>query len=340
MLGQNVPFPPMEAELVSELPDRRRLAVRAEVGRVPRRARERRRRARALVAEGAPAAPLLPRAAAARRPPPSPLRARRRDRHRAGRRPRLRRDADAPPSRPRAVSTSSPPRSLRSSSPSTCSSGTGSRCTSFRSRAPRLPREVVKGFQLSPCTHDLGQAQAAGSTRSRRPASTASSPSGSACRTCPGSRDGVTKVKPYKTADCVVVGVRWKAEGRATASRRSCSGSTTTTASSTTSARRPSRASAARRDPRARARRCSSMRRSAVLASRTAGAAASSRNRRAPGARRRGALRQGAGNRFRHGTRLCASATDKDPQRLHLARGASAARARTTRRSSRFSARG
>jgi ATP-dependent DNA ligase len=27
----------------------------------------------------------------------------------------------------------------------------------------------------------------------------------------PGSREAVTKVKPYKTADCVVVGVRWKA---------------------------------------------------------------------------------------------------------------------------------
>jgi ATP-dependent DNA ligase len=26
----------------------------------------------------------------------------------------------------------------------------------------------------------------------------------------PGSRDGVVKVKPEKTADCVVVGVRWK----------------------------------------------------------------------------------------------------------------------------------
>jgi len=30
----------------------------------------------------------------------------------------------------------------------------------------------------------------------------------------PGSRDGVVKVKPYKTADCVVVGLRWKAGGR------------------------------------------------------------------------------------------------------------------------------
>src|ERR671931_314646 len=32
----------------------------------------------------------------------------------------------------------------------------------------------------------------------------------------PGSRDGVVKVKPYRTADCVIVGFRWseKAEGR------------------------------------------------------------------------------------------------------------------------------
>jgi ATP-dependent DNA ligase len=29
-----------------------------------------------------------------------------------------------------------------------------------------------------------------------------------------GSRDGVVKVKPYKTADCVIVGLRWKAGGR------------------------------------------------------------------------------------------------------------------------------
>jgi len=32
----------------------------------------------------------------------------------------------------------------------------------------------------------------------------------------PGSRDGVVKVKPYKTADCVVAGVRWKAGGQST----------------------------------------------------------------------------------------------------------------------------
>lgn len=32
----------------------------------------------------------------------------------------------------------------------------------------------------------------------------------------PGSRDGVVKVKPHKTADCVVAGLRWKAGGRKT----------------------------------------------------------------------------------------------------------------------------
>ena len=32
----------------------------------------------------------------------------------------------------------------------------------------------------------------------------------------PGSRDGVVKVKPHKTADAVVIGLRWKAGGRST----------------------------------------------------------------------------------------------------------------------------
>ena len=32
----------------------------------------------------------------------------------------------------------------------------------------------------------------------------------------PGSRDGVVKVKPHKTADCVVIGLRWKKGGRST----------------------------------------------------------------------------------------------------------------------------
>src|SRR5207247_9988243 len=72
-----------------------RLAVRAEVGRLPRRARERRRRGRPLVAERPAAASLLPGAAPARREAAAPLRSRRRDRDRPSRRARLRFDADA-----------------------------------------------------------------------------------------------------------------------------------------------------------------------------------------------------------------------------------------------------
>src|SRR5579884_3187731 len=68
----------------------RRLAVRAEVGWVPRRARERGGGARALVAEGAAAPSLLPRAAAAGGAPPAAVGPRRRDRDRARRGARLR----------------------------------------------------------------------------------------------------------------------------------------------------------------------------------------------------------------------------------------------------------
>src|SRR5262245_19930302 len=57
-----------------------RLAVRAQVGRLPRDPRERRRGARPLVAQRAAAAPLLPRARAAREAASAPLRTRRRNR--------------------------------------------------------------------------------------------------------------------------------------------------------------------------------------------------------------------------------------------------------------------
>lgn len=73
----------------------------------------------------------------------------------------------------------------------------------------------VKGFRLSPCSHDLGQAkkwlerlEAAGLD-------------GVICKKLrlpyrPGARDAVVKVKPHRTADCVVVGFRWseKTEGK------------------------------------------------------------------------------------------------------------------------------
>ena len=70
---------------------------------------------------------------------------------------------------------------------------------------------VAEGFRLSPATHDLGEArgwldrfEALGldgviAKRTGVPY-------------LPGSRDGVVKVKEMKTADCVVVGVRWKGD--------------------------------------------------------------------------------------------------------------------------------
>jgi ATP-dependent DNA ligase len=70
--------------------------------------------------------------------------------------------------------------------------------------------KVAKGFRLSPATYDVQQAtgwldtfEAAGldgviAKRLDAPYR-------------PGQRDAVVKVKPYKTADAVVVGVRWKA---------------------------------------------------------------------------------------------------------------------------------
>jgi ATP-dependent DNA ligase len=70
----------------------------------------------------------------------------------------------------------------------------------------------AQGFRLSPVSHDLQQAQewlgrleAAGldgviAKRAGLPY-------------LPGSRDGVVKVKPHRTADCVIVGLRWKEAG-------------------------------------------------------------------------------------------------------------------------------
>ena len=52
-----------------------------------------------------------------------------------------------------------------------------------------------------------------GSTRSRRSGSTAWSRSGATRRTARASATAVVKVKPEKTADCVVAGLRWKADG-------------------------------------------------------------------------------------------------------------------------------
>jgi ATP-dependent DNA ligase len=71
--------------------------------------------------------------------------------------------------------------------------------------------KVAKGFQLSPATTDLDQARGWLDTFE------AAGLDGVIAKRLdlpyrPGSREAVTKVKPYKTADCAVVGVRWKSK--------------------------------------------------------------------------------------------------------------------------------
>jgi len=72
---------------------------------------------------------------------------------------------------------------------------------------------VAKGFRLSPSTRELSEARGwldrfeslglDGVVAKRL-----------GVPYLPGSRDGVVKVKEHKTADCVVVGLRWKADAR------------------------------------------------------------------------------------------------------------------------------
>ena len=78
----------------------------------------------------------------------------------------------------------------------------------LRERRRELER-VAAGFRLSPCTEDADAA--------RRWLETFESAGldGVIAKRLdapyrPGARDAVLKVKPYKTADCVVVGLRWK----------------------------------------------------------------------------------------------------------------------------------
>ena len=75
-------------------------------------------------------------------------------------------------------------------------------------RRPTLEK-VAKGFRLSPATHDAEQAKGWLDTFE------AAGLDGVIAKRLgvpyrPGERDAVVKVKPYKTADAVVVGVRWK----------------------------------------------------------------------------------------------------------------------------------
>jgi ATP-dependent DNA ligase len=69
--------------------------------------------------------------------------------------------------------------------------------------------EALEGFRLSPATRDVGEA------RGWLQRFEALGLDGVVAKRLgvpylPGARDGVVKVKEHKTADCVVVGVRWK----------------------------------------------------------------------------------------------------------------------------------
>jgi ATP-dependent DNA ligase len=82
-------------------------------------------------------------------------------------------------------------------------------------RRPELER-LARGFRLSPATTDVGEARAwldrfealglDGVVAKRLSAPY-----------LPGSRDAVVKVKELKSADCVVVGIRWKGDREAIA---------------------------------------------------------------------------------------------------------------------------
>jgi len=76
--------------------------------------------------------------------------------------------------------------------------------------------EALEGFRLSPATRDVGEA------RAWLERFEALGLDGVVAKKLgvpylPGSRDGVVKVKEHKAADCVVVGVRWKADRSAVA---------------------------------------------------------------------------------------------------------------------------
>ena len=178
------------------------------MGRVPRRARERRRRAGALVAERAAAAALLPRARAPRRAAAAPLRPGRRDRDRPGRRARLRLDADAaPPGR-------EPRRKLAAEIPAIFIAfdlllWDGDPCTSARSKSDAPSCCAAARIWISPATTEL-EAATAWLDRFEATGLDGVVAKRLGLRYLPGSREGVVKVKEHKTADCVVIGVRWK----------------------------------------------------------------------------------------------------------------------------------
>ncbi len=233
------------------------------------------------------------------------------------------------------ASASSPPRSPRSSSPSTSSSGTRPPVHGVRSRngAPSW-KQIAHGFHLSPTTTDAERAQAwldsfeaagldgviAREARSPLPA---------------GSRDGVLKVKPYKTADCVIVGLRWKekppADRHAAARPLQRRGARSTTSAAPAVAASKHAQIAERVLPVARRRAAAGLLRTEPLGHRRAGASGS-----CPSSSPRCATTRCRGTASGTDVASCASVDDKDPKQCTW-REVGRPAARTTRRSRRSS---
>ena len=309
--GPNVPFPPMEAELVRELPsgdgwqyepkwDGFRGVLENDGGELALWSRNER-----------PLLRYFPELAPARRAAPAPLRPRRRDRDRPRRRARLRLDADAaPPGRePRPEARGRDPGDLHRLRPAAlgrrASARAPARGAARRAAAPRRGLLDLAGDHGARRRDGLARpVRGDRPRRRRRQAARAAVPAGltRGRRQGEGAQDrGLRRHRRALEA------------AAASGSRRCCSASTATTARSTTSARRRSARATTTRSRRACCR-SSTRAPSAASRSRTAGAPTGSRRR---------ALRHELvaevrydkvqGNRFRHGTKLIRFRPDKDP---------------------------
>ena len=215
----------MLAKLATELPRGRRLALRAEVGRLPRDRRS--ATATASTSRAATCKPLdryFPELAA-------PLRASLPERCvvdgeiviAGARRARLRRAAAAPPPGRVARREARRARRRRRSSPSTCSPRATRTCArGRRPSAARGSRARSRGaagrVHLTPCTRDRARRRGLVPPLRGRRARRRRSPSTRARPTSPASASMV-KVKHARTADCVVAGFRWHKNGPGDAGR-------------------------------------------------------------------------------------------------------------------------
>ena len=200
--------------------------------------------------------------------------------------------------------------------------------------APRRAAETRQGLLDLPRDDRARRGARPGSTASRPPGWTASSRSGSAFRTCPGSREAVVKVKEHKTADCVVIGVRWKKAPEKLATlllglyRED--GEVDYVGSAGDRRAQP------RRDRRARAAAARRELRAPLLGAEPLGHERPRGDAAPPRARRRGALRQGAGEPLPPRHEADPLPAGQGSGAVHVARGEAARAQGTTPRSRRL----